>query len=66
MNTPAFTTNPKRIERLQYNYDEGVRREAMSHEKREQMDREVVMVTPAHVAKLFANVAPLRKVEVAE
>jgi phosphopantetheinyl transferase (holo-ACP synthase) len=61
MNPPAFTTNPKRIARLEYNYNAGVKRETIPAEEREQMDKKLLNVTPAYLSQLFANVEAIRK-----
>lgn len=61
MNTAAFTTNPRRIARLQYNYDAGAQREKIPAEQREEMDKKLLQVSPEYLAQLFANAAALQK-----
>lgn len=61
MNPAAFTTNPRRLARLEYNYNEGARRETIPAAEREQMDKKLLNVSPAYLNHLFANVAAIRK-----
>nr|CCM15753.1 hypothetical protein BN36_2332580 [Leishmania guyanensis] len=61
MNAATFTTNPHRIARLQQNYDEGAQREKIPAEQREQMDRQLLSLSPECLSQLFAKVAALQK-----
>ncbi|CAJ1025018.1 hypothetical protein, conserved [Leishmania lindenbergi] len=61
MNAATFTTNPHRIARLQQNYDEGAQREKIPAEQREQMDRQLLTLSPECLSQLFAKVAALQK-----
>ncbi|KAK7195860.1 hypothetical protein NESM_000517400 [Novymonas esmeraldas] len=63
MNAPAFTTNPRRIARLQHNYDEGAQREKISAAEREQMDKQLLVLEPEHVSALFDSVKALQKMK---
>lgn len=55
MNTPAFTTDPHRVARLQFNYDDGLSREKLPIDLRERLDIECVDVTPQKLRFLFQN-----------
>ncbi|KAL7697884.1 hypothetical protein NQL31_005487 [Lotmaria passim] len=61
MNTPAFTTNPRRLARLEFNYNAGANREKIPAQEREEMDRQLLNVSPEYLQQLFANVAAIRK-----
>ncbi|KAH9593367.1 hypothetical protein LSM04_001719 [Trypanosoma melophagium] len=53
MRTPAFTTNPMRVARLQENYDAGVEREKLPAAEREKLDLECLQVSQEHLNHLF-------------
>ncbi|KPA84054.1 hypothetical protein ABB37_02177 [Leptomonas pyrrhocoris] len=61
MNVPAFTTHPRRIARLEFNYMEGANREKIPCAERELMDKNLLNVTPVYLNHLFANVEAIRK-----
>ena len=54
---PRFTTDPRRIARLVANAEEGMLRESLPQQEREQLDRQALEVSPAKLAFLFDNAA---------
>lgn len=55
MNQPSFTTNEHRIDRLQYNYDDGLMRESLSTSERERLDLNCLYVSDQKLKFLFQN-----------
>ncbi|KAH9593493.1 hypothetical protein LSM04_007209 [Trypanosoma melophagium] len=55
MRTPAFTTNPMRVARLQENYDAGVEREKLPAAEREKLDYLALTVSDEKLRFLFQN-----------
>ncbi|KAG5478646.1 hypothetical protein LSCM1_06050 [Leishmania martiniquensis] len=61
MNAAAFTTDPRRIASLQHNYDEGAQREKIPAAQREQLDKQLLTLSPKDLLQLFEKVAALKK-----
>lgn len=53
MFNPTFTQDPRRIQRLRENYEEGVRREALPLAQREKMDVDALTPSADHIKELF-------------
>eukprot|EP00331_Platyophrya_macrostoma_P035035 CAMPEP_0176451034 /NCGR_PEP_ID=MMETSP0127-20121128/27543_1 /TAXON_ID=938130 /ORGANISM="Platyophrya macrostoma, Strain WH" /LENGTH=65 /DNA_ID=CAMNT_0017838907 /DNA_START=66 /DNA_END=263 /DNA_ORIENTATION=+ len=60
MYAPAFTQDPKRVARLQANYNEGRAREALSEMERRQLDIDALIVSPEKLSNLFSAAAAAR------
>mmetsp|Transcript_20640 Transcript_20640/g.23852 ORF Transcript_20640/g.23852 Transcript_20640/m.23852 type:complete len:85 (+) Transcript_20640:47-301(+) len=55
MYQPRFTTDPKRLARLQSNYEEGKLREQLPYSVREVLDQKALQVSQDDLLKLFEN-----------
>jgi hypothetical protein len=55
MYSPAFTQDPRRIARLQRNFEEGRARERLTETERRTLDTEALTVDQAKLDALFAR-----------
>lgn len=60
MYTPTYTTDAKRIARLEANVKEGLARESLSQVDRDRLDRQALSVDSDRLQFLFKNAAENR------
>jgi hypothetical protein len=65
MYTPTYTSDPKRIARLEVNVKEGLARESLAQVDRDRLDRQALSVDSDRLQFLFKNAAENRAAAIA-